>query len=511
MKKTLKLMAKEKWTIDKKILIIAECYMFLPVIIFMFGWLKLIYAYLGCFMIIGLAMKLYESFPAIDGCGGIAIGIVSKENVSFWISVIAMAGIWVYLSGIGSYAYQNGDYWVRNPIFNDLSTYSWPVFYNLSEESELVKSICGSDTVAFSYYFSWWLPVCMAAKLFHLSYGMRNLLLYAWALVGILLIIYLICRKLRRCSWVIPVILAAFSGLDAIPFLMKNNFFELFPWVKHMEWWAGYFQYSSNTTQLFWVFNQSIPIWLIMAVFLQLVDAKCIAGLLSVAFAYSPWATFGMVPYAISASVKGRKEIKSAINIFNIFVPVIMLIVFGSFYMSGSASDVYKGLIFMQYPGQERRVFCNYLLFALFEFGVFYFVMGKAAVKYKYYWITLFELILFPLFVIRDGNFIMRGAIPALFMLMVYVTNYLIENRNKKDLKIREYILIGCLIIGSMNPLAEINRTLVQTSTNDNVLQEQIGSFGNMQTDSESLINIAKDQFFVYDYQEKLFFKYLAK
>lgn len=302
----------------------------------------------------------------------------------------------------------------------------------------------------------------------------------------------------------------AFSGLDAIPFWMFHNFFDTFPWTGHIEWWAHYFQYSSHTTQLFWVFNQSIPIWVIVALLIQLDNARCVAGLSSFAFAYSPWATFGMIPYAVYGSVKGKKEIKSAINFFNLVVPLIMLIVFGSFYMAGSGSDGYIGFIFMRYSGR-RKILCNYLMFVFFEFGLFYWTMGKEAFCYKYYWITLFELILFPLFIVRDGNFIMRGSIPALFMTMIYTLSYISKNKDNNSLNFRKYVLIGLLGVGFLTPLSEINRTLVQTAANDNVLQEQVGSFGDIRTEEEWMIKTAKDQFFVYDYENKFFFKYLAR
>lgn len=501
-------MLKRKVDYDKIILIIAECYISLPIFIFMFGWLKLVYAFIGCVSITGLLIMLYRSLTAVDNVNK---AIISGKNLLFWTSVIVVSGIWVFLSGIGGYAYQNSDFWARNPVFNDLSTYSWPIIYDLSEEPEIVKSICGNGEVTLSYYFSWWLPVCLVAKIFRLSYGGRNLLLYLWALLGILLILYLICRKFRKCSWIIPIIFITFSGLDAVPFLIKNNFSEIFPWIQHMEWWADYFQYSSNTTQLFWVFNQSIPIWLIMSILIQLEDSNCIAGLLSISFAYSAWATFGMIPYAIYASVKGKNEIKSAINVFNISVPIIILIVFGTFYASNSVSGGYIGLIFMQYPNMKMQIICNYLLFVLVEVGLYFLALGKEAFHYKYYRITIFELLLFPLFIVVDSNFVMRCSIPALFMLMIYVIKYLIESRDSKVIIIRKFILIGFLVIGFLTPFSEINRSLIHCGTNDNILQEQVGSFGNIQTDSETIIYAIKTRLFVYDYQEKTFFKYLAR
>jgi len=496
----------KKVNADGVLLIAAECYLLLPIIIFMFGWLKPVYACLGSFAILGLAAQLFRSFFKTKEN---TIFLITGKNCSFWVFVLIICGIWVYLSGIGSYTFQNDDYWVRNPIFHDLSTYSWPVYYDMSTQSEIVQSVCGKEIAAFSYYFTWWLPVCLAAKLFGLPYGIRNFLLYLWALLGILLVIYLICRKMQKCSWIIPIIFIAFSGLDVIPFLINQNIFELLPWNTHLEWWAAYFQYSSNTTQLFWVFNQSIPIWLIMAILLQLDDAKCIAGILSTAFAYSPWATFGIIPYAIYNSFKGKKAFRSAINLFNILVPIIMLIVFGSFYMAGAGSAGFTGFIFQHYPNEKRRILCNYLLFIFFEFGIYCLAMGKEARRYSYYWLTCILLTFLPLFIVTDYNFTMRASIPALFMMTFYLIHYLLET--KKDLKIKRYICIGLLAAGFLTPLAEINRTLANTMTRDDILQEEIVSFGDIQIDDEAKIDTLQKQFFIYDYQDQFFFKYLAK
>lgn len=499
-------MKNRKIDTDKVLLIVSECYLLLPIIIFMFGWLKPVYACLGSFAILGLAVQLFHSFFKTEEN---TVSLLTGKNCSFWIFVLIICGIWVYLSGIGSYTYQNADYWVRNPIFHDLSTYSWPVYYDLSAQSEVVQSVCGKETAAFSYYFTWWLPVCLIAKLFHLPYGIRNILLYLWALLGILLVIYLICRKLQKCSRIIPVVFIAFSGLDTVPYLINQNLFELSPWINHTEWWATYFQYSSNTTQLFWVFNQSIPVWLIMTILLQLNNANCIAGILSAAFAYSPWATFGIIPYAAYSSLRGKKECKNAINLFNILVPVIMLIVFGSFYMAGSGSTGFIGSIFKYYPNEKRRILCNYLLFLFFEFGVYYLAMGREAIHYPYYRLTFILLTVFPLFIITDYNFTMRASIPALFMMMFYLIHYLLET--KKDLKIRKYICIGLLAGGFLTPLAEINRTLAYTMTQDDILREEITSFGDIQIENTNKIDILQKQFFIFDCQDKIFFKYLAK
>jgi hypothetical protein len=108
-----------------------------------------------------------------------------------------------------------------------------------------------------------------------------------WTYVGILLIIYLINRALGKASYMVLWIFFGFSGMDVVGFLIKNGWFPL---VDHIEWWSEYFQYSSNITQIFWVFNQSVPVWILLALLVQLEDNRFVAGVSSLVFAYSPWA-----------------------------------------------------------------------------------------------------------------------------------------------------------------------------------------------------------------------------
>ena len=129
------------------------------------------------------------------------------------------------------------------------------------------------------------------------------------------------------------------------------------------------------------------------------------------------------------------------------------------------------------------------------------------------YGIVLFELVIIPLIVVHDCNFVMRGSIPALFILYFYVISFLLdyEADKKPEWKMRYIALVAALIIGSLTPMHEIARTVKNTMTNDDFLYDPVVSFGNVQTDDEYLIDLAKQLSYGYNYEENLFFKYLAK
>lgn len=492
---------------DKMLIVMAECYVILPIIIFLWGWTRWIYALVGTVVFVALGISLFKSCASTK-----TELILSKKKWSYWIYVVALLVVWVYLSGIGGFSYQNGDFWARNPIYRDLSTYSWPVVYDFAPQSYLVQDICGSETAAFSYYFCWWLPPGLIANLFGVGEMARNIILMIWTISGLFLTVYLLCRKMNRCIWYIPVILILFSGLDSIPYWIQNNFFETFPWVTHIEYWSWYFQYSSNTTQIFWVFNQSVPVWLIMALMLQQKDSKCLISLASISFAYSPWATFGMVPYAIYGSLRGKERIKASANVINYGVALFMICIFGVFYMAGAGDTGTYGFIFSLNKGTEMRILCVYLEFAFFEFLIYFLIIGKRHVRDEYYWLTLMELLIIPLFVVRDNNFVMRSSIPALFMLMYYLVLFLgdkkDDDKSDKVYRVRKVLFVLVFCIGVMTPIAEINRSIINTYTSDDILEDPVGSFGDMQTTEEWRIEVIREQFFAYDYEKMPFFKY---
>lgn len=493
--------------LDKLLVGCSIFYVAIPVVIFGAGWLKpflfLPFAVLLLLFSAGIFREMTDGHtPEI---------LFAKSSTGFWFVVFLASAFWVYLSGIGSLVFQNGDFWVRNPLFRDLATLEWPVVYDLSKQSETVQELCGNTKVALSYYFAWWLPVAATAKLFHIGEVARNLALSLWAFLGVICVIYLLCRKLKRCTYIVPALMIFFSGLDIIPYVFLNGK----PGVTaHLEWWARFFQYSSNTTQLFWVFNQSLPTWMIAALLLQCKENRFVAALCSLTFAYSPWAMFGMFPYAVAASFQ-KGKIKRLFHPANILVPLLMLLIFGTFYLASEGSKGVIGLVFMAMSASKRRILMSYFVFIFFEVGVYFLLLGKRAFRYEYYFVTLVELILIPLFIVRDGNFIMRGSIPALFFLMYYVIRRLCDNPVKSISEIKtkpaQTCLIAALLLGAITPTTEINRTVKHTMQNDSLLQESVNSFANMRTEDEGEIIIAKNQFFVYDFEEKLFFQYLAK
>lgn len=482
----------KKIDVDKVLVFLGLTYLFLPLFVFFNTYLNLI----GVIVSLIFFYFFYKLFLILSNK---KTSLLNKNNLVYWMLAIVLIMIWVYLSGVGGFAYQNDDFWARNAIYRDLINYNWPVTYDLSKEPAYVVNLLGNDRVAFSYYYIFWLPIALISKIFNLSWFASNLLLYFYVFLGLMLVLYFLNRKFGKRSYIALILLVLFSGLDIIEFFVANDYL---PKIEHIEWYGDYFyQYSSNTTQLFWIFNQSIPIWLLMSLLLNLDNKEYSLGLCALAFAYSPWAMIGLLPYMFYIFIK---NVKDSINFGNISICLLMLVIFGTFYFCGQKGSNAFHISFMYFDSSYKA----YLMLMLLEVVVYFLLIGRN--RYEYYYVTLLSLILIPFIQDESLNFCMRASIPALFMLMYYVIRSLYDNG--KMLKI---ITVIVLLIGAYTPFTEIYRSVDNTlNWHDYIIRDEIYSFGDTHyngDDREESIKMISDQFFAYDYQDSFFFKYLAK
>lgn len=470
----------------------ALLYLLVPAVIFAFGWLRPVTLFLALAV---LALTFYT-------LGRSLCQRHSRVQLSVWYLLLCAAAlfVWMLFSGIGGFSYQNLDYYVRNPILNDLTQFAWPLRYDLSQQSTGVQALCGSDTVQFVYYFVFWLPAAALGKLF----GFAPLWLFLWCYLGVALVLLEVHLYLQKQSLLIPAILMGFSGLDFIPYFLQEGLVK----TAHMEWWAGHlYQYSSNTTQLYWVFNQAIPLWLLVTLLLHLGGESGGVALCSLSFLYSPFATFGFIPLALGAVRKNGFK-KTLLTPANWLMPLFLICVFGSFYLSLPGGLGANGPIFVL---EGISAIKWYVPFVILEAGVYLFCLRKELLSYDYLLIAALELILIPLYKLTDANdFCMRASIPALFILCISVMRHLLEHKNKTCL-----LLTICLVIGMATPATEVLRSLKYTLSGETDANLIGDSFSCMVLDkyeyAETLVTTVNQQFFAHDWQNSTFEKYFGK
>lgn len=538
-------MGKKRKRIDRIILIAAHIYLLLPALIFCIGWCKwYIGGVMSCVIAIGAYLSVHE-YTLSGPVERIGLSVDKKILWKCFMAVIIIA-LWVVLSGIGGYVWQNDDHLWRNAIFNILVREDWPVMRSMEINGVIQER-------GLIYYIGFWLPAGLIGKAFGQEAG------YAfqcvWATLGIVIFYSLICYWRKKVSLWPLLIFIFFSGLDIVGTLCNGEPLATLWGVDHLERWPGIYQYSSMATQLFWVFNQAVPVWIACALlFLRPNSRNCVLLWASVMLT-STLPFIGLFPYVVYIIFKGDKpmcQYRSVIEYFKevwkrtASIPNIVcggLIGILSFlYLAQNATGgmlqkimqiptgilvlagfcfigVIVGIVWLFIHGYSRYlkllgvigIACGvmgagfYLLwrgypinkiilrimellwFYFLEAGIFLLMLRQEKSQSGLWWLCSISLLIFPL--IKIGNsidFCMRASIPGLILICFWVIKRFEEGFKTAG----AYILCILLIAGGITSLHEIMRTIVYSSRPYNVeaVEEQtIFTGGNFSGETEGI------------------------
>jgi len=468
-------------------------YLFLPFIIFLIGWIKPIISIPVLIILIVCFYRMVKSFPELW------LPEISRENILNTVIILFIIIIWVYFSGIGKFVAQNSDHFLRNGIFQTLVFEKWPIvnFY------PSVKYY--NKPISLVYYFGFWLPSAIIGKLFGLTAGYIAQMI--WASMGIFLFYFLIIAKyIQKIIFWPLLVLIFFSGLDILGMYLLGNKFSDVSITAHIEWWGIPFQFSSMTTQLFWVFNQAIPLWLATLLLIIQKNNRCIAVIIALIMITSTLPFVGLVILAICVIIRNiiSKNLKKKVMFFLRDIFTFENIIGGGLigiisflYLKTNISSGSNG--FLYYQSIKGTVFL-WFLFYIIESGVYFIVIWKYQKNnYLLYYSTLW-LAVCPWIVVGNSyDFCMRASIPALIVVLLLVIDTINKSYSIKDFKTFIAIII-ILIIGSFTPIKEITRTTV--STVDRMRKNQ-----SIALESE---DIWEDNFCGF-IQDSIFFDYLAR
>lgn len=411
--------------------------------------------------------------------------LVISRNILIVVVIASFA--YVFFCGVGRLWSQSDDFLWRNAIFRDLVVRKWPVFYDAYDG-------------ALSYYIGTWLPAAIIGKCVFLlgagteaSFMVANIAVLIYCTAGmsilfLLLFMHFNVSSPKKAALVI-IGLVFFSGMDFV-----GNEFKIDSW--HIEWWALTFQYSSLTTCMCWVFNQTIIPWVCTALLLH---EKTVSNYVLIGMAClfcGPFPFIGFFIFCVALGLKrlvekvkdknGKDFVKEVFSIPNICSILFIFPVVGAYLTSNTMMSNYDSEMLVDSAAQEPvflpptwcfENYVLYILFMLFEFGIFAILIAKAFKKNYLFYVMLVQLILFPLFNVGiNSDLTMRGSIPAIFMLFVFCYQYLLTNKAVTPIhpKAKEHkesfeslisrinlfyiILVFCLLIGAVTPGVELAR-----------------------------------------------------
>lgn len=423
----------------------AYIYLVLPFIIFVLGWCRW-YVSVPIFFIVGFslysAIQLHQEKK----------GIVQLDRSQFLslIAVFFLIVFWVYLSGIGQFVWQNEDHYYRNTIFKVLIEYDWPVTSNRG------VFLQDHDSVLI-YYIGFWLPAAIIGKAFGESVGVAALFL--WAVFGIYIMYLLLCIRRKKISiWPILIIII-FSGLDIVGGLIWPSTSISLLSVEHLERWIGRYQFSSMTTQLFWVFNQAIPSWIAAMLVFSDEKKQNIIFVWAAVMLNATLPFIGFLPYILYYALKDSAFIidKKLFSIQNVLGGGCIGII-SFLYLAGNGSGGKTGAAGSSILGTIPHL----IVFWILEIGVYLVFAYRGTGEKKLFWLTFLWLLVIPnIYVGSSIDFCMRASIPGLFLVMLWCIDALGQYKSR----IMFWGLIICLSVGSITALHEIGRTIKYSST----------------------------------------------
>lgn len=470
----------------KLILGFSYIYLTIPFIIFSLGYLKIWIALpIAAVVIISLYLSLASipdlKVPAIDKKAIFKIGII-----------MLILFTWVFLSGIGKIAWQNGDHNYRNGIYEALVEQQWPVGHGyLSGE--------GTDIGMLVYYIGFWMLPSVFGKIFGIEAG--YMFQVFWAMLGLTLVYGLICVWRKKISVWPLIVFVFFSGMDIIFNNLFSNFKANIFSVDFLEFAVGRYCYSSFFVGVSAVFNQTIAAWLVVMALLLQKTNKNLVFLLSSVMLSAVFPFIGLIPFVVywalskyeekeetkelSWFTRGKVFLKNFCTFQNIagggtvgiisylylkgnnsgqniqpFIDMADIVFKGEKDRFAATANVIVGIgnIPDMLDGIMQNPIVVYCSFILLEVGVYFIVTYSKHKKNKLYYIMLVSLLIIPF--IQVGSFVdfcMRASIPAILLLYLFVVEYL--EQGKRNLMY--VVLIGTLVISSLSAFHEMGRAIL--------------------------------------------------
>lgn len=380
--------------------------------------------------------------------------------------VLAVILVWCMMAGQGGFVVQTEDWAWRNATMRDLITHDWPVRYDAWNR-------------ALVFYVGHWMVASVIGKLalwmsgsLDVAWRAANVVLLIWTATGIALV-YLqmvLLLKSRTAGRQIAALalLVFFGGLDALGAFVLNckQLAVGSPldnsWWNFGDWWPAIFNFTSNSTLLYWVYHQTVASWIVVLLLARGARVAWIGFVIPLLLLNGPLPASGIVVIGGAAvlawawpnlqSRQFRLVVRKALALPNLIGAFVVFPIVWSYLSSNPQSGNFS---FAWTSVGTGFFFRRYLVFICCEIGLYVLLTARGNRCGFWWWVTVGWLITCPLIRVGNGNdFCMRASIPAMMLLSIIVFRTVDTNWMKA--RFVTLALLGCLAVGAYVPAKEM-------------------------------------------------------
>lgn len=507
-------MDERKLQLGRRLLTITTfAYIYIPIELFLFTWVK---------WYLALAVSAV-TLPAV--CKMAVCYLRDEEEKRekqvtvtgpMLAAVIAVILVFCYYMGYTGDAPQPADWNKHNAMLHDLVSRRWPVYYETHERSML------------TYYLAQYLIPALAGKVFRTFYATLAVQ-YLWNALGILLIVLNLFRIVRADRWkkqaAVLFVFFFYNGMLLLAQAVLSALFRIsigqqYDYLHFLNINGYFLQFRSNLVSMRWVYPQCIVPWLVtLLLYEHRHRIEHAAALLIPVMLFGILPFVGLVVLAFAYIVRELLAARGNRNVLKrLFSPWNVLT---ALFLGGVLFAYFSGNIFSEKPEEigfygvfyEGKNIWVYLIFCLCMYGVYAACMYKRMRRSAMFWITVGTLTVIPLFRMGSWNdFCMGVSIPAQFLMMVFVLQYLLERTEHAGDGIRKGILIMSLCVGAVYPAGELYQVIAEDRPF--VLQMQDMDQSMQPYADRSRNDIGYDMqynYYTYDVDQSIFLKYFAR
>lgn len=435
--------------------ILALCYLALPTLIFLAGWLRP----WASFPLLLLTLLSLAQFIRRDD-----VRWTNPYSRGATACIVAVAFAWASLGGAGHFFESNPDWLIRDKVLGDLTLTDWPPAYSIVDgQAHILRAALG-----------FFLPAAVIGKLFGMA--VIDLALYLYCALGCSLFFLLLPLPKKFGAVLIGLLLVPifFSGMDYLGIVLITGTTPLFP--LRLEWWVP-FSYSSVTGVMHWAPNHAIPLWLVTVLFYRHWGHRVWPALfmlmLPLTVIWTPFATAAILPYLALATwrwfAQGNRFTDGQISVCQLVTAVLLSVLTVRFITLDFAAIpvLPRAGAVANWSLDTDRIVLTYLLFILMEFAILALLMGRGLRhSFGLLWLSCAILTLLPLAKYGPSNdVLLRLSMPCLVILLIVLIDQIRHWAQASTLP-RSALAIGLVFaIGAATPFNEMFRAATFKAT----------------------------------------------